>query len=64
MALPDTIYIGIGAVLGASISIFGVWLNNRSSIKQLLGINGVRNQWGPNQWGQTRLKIDFIVLFV
>jgi len=36
MALPDTIYIGIGAVLGASISIFGVWLNNRSSIKQLL----------------------------
>jgi len=42
MALPDTIYIGIGAVLGASISIFGVWLNNRSSIKQLLGINGVR----------------------
>jgi len=36
MDLPDTIYIGIGTVLGASISIFGVWLNNRSSIKQLI----------------------------
>lgn len=34
--LPNTIYIGVGAVLGALISIFGVWLSNRSSVELLL----------------------------
>jgi hypothetical protein len=36
MVLPDTVYIGIGAILGALISVSGVWLTNRSSIKQLI----------------------------
>jgi hypothetical protein len=34
--LPNTIYIGVGAVLGALLSIFGVWLSNRSSVELLL----------------------------
>jgi len=34
---PSEAWVGLlGVVVGASISIFGVWLTNRSSIKQLI----------------------------